>query len=128
MPDALQDIRSIYEDMVDHDDTAMMEFDAAVMEHDRQLSSRLLGFSNDELKIIHAVFSAEYNPIDDNVEDALIRALGTIRRNVLHDDHAEDRLEPMRPVLVDRSRVTYRNHDAPTPPRYDRSVHRRVMR
>jgi hypothetical protein len=73
------EIRAIYSDAVGNDDETMMEFDVLMDQHDRGVRDSVVEFTEDELALARLVFASEYNPIDDNVEEAFMSVLRVIR-------------------------------------------------
>jgi hypothetical protein len=79
MDESVGEIRAIYSDAVGNDDETMMEFDVLMDQHDRGVRDSAVEFTEDELALARLVFASEYNPIDDNVEEAFMSVLRVIR-------------------------------------------------
>jgi hypothetical protein len=79
MDESVGEIRAIYSDAVGNDDETMMEFDVLMDQHDRGVRDSAVEFTEDELALARLIFASEYNPIDDNVEEAFMSVLRVIR-------------------------------------------------
>ena len=99
------EIRSIYSDAVGDDDDTMMEFDALMDQHDREIRDAVTAFTEDELTIVKLIFSSEYDPIDDNVEEAFMSALKIIRHGARVIKRPAFRMEMGRAASIKKHRT-----------------------
>ena len=76
---AWSQLRSMITDMTEDDEVTMMEVDALMDAHDEMVRCHALRFTRDELRLVHILFDSVYNAIDDNVEDAFLSVLSTLR-------------------------------------------------
>ena len=76
---AWSQLRSMITDMTEDDEVTMMEVDALMDAHDETVRRHALRFTRDELRLVHILFDSVYNAIDDNVEEAFLSVLSTLR-------------------------------------------------